>query len=170
MVEIDTNDNFVRVKFFDFDMSFAQEAPNIRYIGWPGEYFSHENPEHRSYFILLDMWRLWLSLKTGIDISSDERSNEKSVYDYYDNGRRWCYFKFPQFVGTSKYSFILPTDKRLEFTLEIFEEFYNIKSKKEFNDNFLGINRAWNKYWMSLSCIKDLYKYCKKKKSKKFSK
>ena len=88
---------------------------------------------------------------------------DKSVYDYYDNGRKWCYFKFPQFVGTSEYSFILPTDERLEFTLEIFEKFYNKKSKSVFKNKFIDNNRNWNKYWMSLSCITDLYEYCKKK-------
>ena len=170
MVVIDKDEDFNGVKFFDFDLSSIEKDEPIecyRYPGWQD--LSHtklvgfEEPVNKAYFILLDMWRLWLSLRETVDVVSKQREKELLIYKYRDDkGQNYCYLKYPNFQGTSKHKLKYPIkgEKDLNFTFKSFDDLYKEEVINKFEGLYINSNRQWNKYWMSLEFIQKLYKRC----------
>ena len=169
MVVIDKDEDFMGdfngVKFFDFDLSSTKDEPKecYRYPGWKDLSLSHTKPVNKAYFILLDMWRLWLSLRETVDVVSKQREKELLIYKYRDDkGQNYCYLKYPNFQGTSKHKLKYPIkgEKDLNFTFKSFDDLYKEEVINKFEGLYINSNRQWNKYWMSLEFIQKLYKRC----------
>ena len=175
MVVINKDEDFMGdfngVKFFDFDLSSIEKDEPIecyRYPGWQD--LSHTKPVgfakpvNKAYFILLDMWRLWLSLRETVDVVSKPREKELLIYKYRDDKglQKYCYLKYPYFEGTSKHKleYHIEGRKYLNFTFKSFDDLYKEEVKNEFEGLYIDSNKAWNKYWMSLKFIQKLYKRC----------
>ena len=167
MVTIDDSGDFMGVKFFDFDLASVDETPYVVYRGWQDdtEILNHTDPEKQAYFILLDMWRLWLSLKEAVDVVEKRRKNEFCIDKYINSSgkQKFVYLKFPHYEGTSNYKLEYPNKirgKKFNFTLKKFDDLYKEILKSKFKNLYINSNNEWNKYWMSLKFIKKLYNYC----------
>ena len=158
MVVVDKDNKYQGVKLFDFDLSHTDKIVRLNYYHWSD--LDIDTQINKEYLILLDMWRLWVSLKLQYNKIHNYTGDRNIVYhtqgkisyvaNYYSVGKS----------DTQQLEF-----GNLKFSLNNFYEYYenNIENYTSLIDgvkkpnNFLEICKNFNKELMSFRLIKKLH-------------